>query len=386
MAIKRCTSSINVVEAARIRIKNTFLNGLPVFLSFSAGKDSLVMAHLVLDLIQRGEISADQLIVQFIDEEAIYPCIEETCRQWRKKFLMVGAAFHHYCIEVRHFNCFNSLENDESYICWDSLKQDRWIRQPPEYAIREHPLLRPRLDTYQDFLHRICKKGLNITGIRTAESVQRLSYIASMTDARRKITKHNTLFPIYDWKDTDVWLYLRDNNIELPEIYLYLWQTGHRKQALRVSQFFSVDSARSLVKMNEYYPNLFDRIIRREPNAYIAALYWDSEMFGRSSQKRKALEKGIDEKRDYKAELMKLFANVDAYFTTPAKKVVAGRYRKFVIRASAILEDGDYRDIYEALIKGDPKLRSLRALYKDVHFRYSGNVRLEMGLQKRGQT
>lgn len=43
--------------------------------------------------------------------------------------------------------------------------------------------------------------------------------------------------------------------------------------------------------MNEYYPDLMERIIRREPNAYLAALYWDSEMFGRSSKNRRAIEK-----------------------------------------------------------------------------------------------
>lgn len=59
----------------------------------------------------------------------------------------------------------------------------------------------------------------------------------------------------------------------IPDIYLYLWQAGTRKGQLRVSQFFSVDTARSLVKMNEYYPDLMERVTRREPNAYLAALY-----------------------------------------------------------------------------------------------------------------
>lgn len=77
------------------------------------------------------EVSAEQLIVQFIDEEAIFPCIENTVKEWRRKFLMVGAKFEWYCMEVRHFNCFNQLENDESFICWDSEKADCWVRRPP---------------------------------------------------------------------------------------------------------------------------------------------------------------------------------------------------------------------------------------------------------------
>lgn len=87
MAIKRCESSIDVVEAAKIRIRNVFKNGLPVYMSFSGGKDSLCISDLVMKMIQTGEINPKQLTVQFIDEEAIFPCMEDKVREWRKKFI-----------------------------------------------------------------------------------------------------------------------------------------------------------------------------------------------------------------------------------------------------------------------------------------------------------
>ena len=93
MAIKRYQASIDVVEAAKIRIRNVFRNGLPVYMSFSGGKDSLCLSQMVMNLIQAGEINPAQLIVQFIDEEAIFPCMEEKVREWRKKFILVGAKF-----------------------------------------------------------------------------------------------------------------------------------------------------------------------------------------------------------------------------------------------------------------------------------------------------
>lgn len=328
MAVKRATASITVLEAAKIRLLNIFKNGLPVYMSFSAGKDSLVMAHLVLEMIQQGKINARQLTVQFIDEEAIYPCVEDIAKKWRKKFMIAGAKFEWFCIEVRHYNCFNSLENDESYICWDSTKKELWIRQPPTFAIRTHPKLRPRIDTYQDFLPRISKDGIAIIGNRAAESIQRLLSLASIKSHGHNLSNRGQLFPVYDWKDPDIWRYIYENNIEIPQVYLYLWQTGHSKKQLRISQFFSIDTARSLVKMNEYYPDLMESIIRREPNAYIAAMYWDSEMFGRSSKKRRDLEKDTVQK-DYKAELIKMFNNIDLYFTTPVQKKIADKYRKF---------------------------------------------------------
>lgn len=238
MAVRRCISDIDVVTAAKRRIINVFNNGLPVYMSFSGGKDSLVLSHLVLQLIQQGKINPAQLVVQFIDEEAIFPCIEKTVIEWRKKFMMVGAKFEWYCIEVKHYNCFNELSNDESFICWDSTKQDVWVRQPPPFAIRSQPLLKPRVDAYQDFLPRLCMDGLTIVGIRTAESVQRLQNIATMTKAGKKCTNKKQIFPIYDWTNNDVWLYLKLNKVKIPEIYLYLWQSGTGKGQLRVSQFF----------------------------------------------------------------------------------------------------------------------------------------------------
>ena len=93
MAVKRVRSNLDVVTAARQRIKNVFANGVPVYLSFSGGKDSLVLADLVYKLLQAGEIDPAQLTVLFIDEEAIFDCIEETTKTWRKKFLLAGAKF-----------------------------------------------------------------------------------------------------------------------------------------------------------------------------------------------------------------------------------------------------------------------------------------------------
>lgn len=370
MAVKRCKADIDVVKAAEIRITNVFNNGLPVYMSFSGGKDSLCLAQLVLSLIQRGKINPKQLTVQFIDEEAIFPCIESIVLAWRKKFLLVGAKFEWFCIEVKHFNCFNELSNDETFICWDSLKKDVWVRQPPKFAIREHPLLKPRKDAYQDFLPRICNDGITIVGIRTAESVQRLQNIALMTKVGKSCTNKKQIFPIYDWSNNDVWLYLKEQKVEIPEIYLYLWQSGTGKGQLRVSQFFSIDTAKSLVKMNEYYPDLMERVIRREPNAYLAALYWDSEMFGRKTRTRKELEGKSQNKRDYKAELLVLFSDMDNNFPSAHKRYVAERYRNFFLQVSAIATQKDCQCIYEGLISGDPKLRTFRALYQRVYGRY----------------
>lgn len=190
------------------------------------------------------------------------------------------------------------------------------------------------------------------------------------------MTAKHQIFPIYDWTNNDVWLYLLNEHVEIPDIYLYLWQAGTRKGQLRVSQFFSIDTARSLVKMNEYYPDLMERVIRREPNAYLAALYWDSEMFGRNSATRRSIEADSN-KKDYKAELIKMFNNMDVYFTTEHKRQIASKYRNFFIRVAPIATEKDYKIIYEGLISGDPKLRTYRALFQRIYGRYISEAKRE---------
>ena len=378
MAIKRKKANIDVLQAAMIRIKNAFSNGLPVYMSFSGGKDSLCLADVTIKLIQAGEINAEQLTVQFIDEEAIYKCIEDIVKEWRKKFLIAGAKFEWYCLQVRHYNCFNALENDESFICWDKKKEERWVRRPPVFAIMKHPLLRERVDSYQEFLDKKCSDGMCMVGVRTSESVQRLQNFARITHKGKGSSGRTKIYPIYDWKNADVWKYLYENNINIPEIYMYMWQAGMNRNQMRVSQFFSVDTARSLVRMNEFYPDLMERIIRREPNAYLAALYWDSEMFGRGSRERSCLEEN-EVTKDYRKELNYLFLHFDEHFDTPHKRKVARSYRNFYLTVMNIASSRDMKKIYESLMAGDPKLRNLRALYQNVYTKYVQDAKREAG-------
>lgn len=369
MAVKRIKANIDVVTAARNRIKNVFANGLPVYMSFSGGKDSLVLADITLKLIKAGEIDPKLLIVLFVDEEAIYTSVEETVHEWRKKFLLAGAAFQWWCIEIKHFSAYNQLTADESYTCWDHTKEDAWVRRPPPFALRNHPQLRPGLDNYQSFLPKVTGDGIMLVGVRASESVQRLQYMATMNlGAGSSITSKNMIYPIYDWKTSDVWLYLKNEQVDIPVIYLWMYQAGIKKNQLRICQYFSVDCVGSLIHIAEYEPGLWEKILRREPNAYLAALYWDSELYRRSSKQRRESE----QPKDYKA-LVKhiLFEDPDKYFTTDLTRRVAAQYRKLIAKMDGMIRPRDYRKIYDALMAGDPKLRTLRAINMDIFSSYA---------------
>lgn len=385
MAIRTLEGNMSVVEAAERRILNAFSNGVRVYLSFSAGKDSLCMAHIIYKFIKAGKIDPKQLVVIFIDEEALYPSMEKMARQWRTLFMDCGTEFRWYCLPLKQVSGFQHLANEESWITWEPGQEDVWVRQPPPWAICRSPYLEyPGQMNYQTFCTKITRDGIQIIGVRASESVQRLQYVAAMNIQSNKLSSRNGVAPIYDWKDTDVWLYIKQNNLYFPEAYMDLYRCGVGKHRLRLSQFFATDSCASLRKIAETNPDLWDRIQKREPNAYLTLLYWDSEMFKRTTRKRSKMESN-EPKKDYKAALVDmLFTHPEKYFTNPATRHVASQYRRFYIKNDAVMTDRHRKTMYEALIAGDPKLRSLRALFTTVYTSYANANRAELNAKNGG--
>lgn len=363
--IKRKGLGINVVEAAKMRIENIFKSGQKIYCAISGGKDSIILMDLVYKLIQEGRINPQQLEVQFIDEEVIYDCVVKIVMDWRKKFMLAGVKFEWFAVECRNYNCLNSLEDDENFIAWDRYRRDDWARPMPSFATTMTPYLNPRVDKYQDFLSKNNADGITITGVRAAESVNRLYYIARIM-SQGGITLDKKMYPVYDWRDSDVWKYIKDNNLDFPDVYQYMWEVGTSKKQLRVCNFFSIDTCRSLSKMYEYYPGLMEKVLRREPNAYLVQLYWDTNMFHRSSENRRKLEAGVEDNKDYRALCIDLVNNPQKVFKNPHYIKIAGAYRSAIIKHGEKMNNDHFRRLYEALLAGDTKTRSLRAILTDI--------------------
>jgi len=378
VAVKRLSGSVNVLDAAKQRILNVFDSGLNVALSTSGGKDSIVLTHLVLQLIRAGRINPKQLVVQFCDEEAMHEEVINIVEKQRKIFLAEGVTFNWYCIQVRHYNCFNSLSNDESFITWDAYKKDTWVRPMPKWAIKTHPMLKERMDTYQDFFDKVNQDRISMIGIRAAESIQRLQNLANKShtiDQNDKMINIGKSFPIYDWTDNDVWLYIKQNNLEIPKTYLNLYQIGESRNKLRLSQFFSVDTAKVLVGLSEYDPGLMERVINREPNAYIASVYWGTELFKRKkikyNKKEEAYEKDLKE-LNYKTEVLKYISNPEKHFGDSAVKLrTCKAIKSMIARTSMHMSEPHWKKAYDIINVGDPKMRDVRALYTMIYSDYT---------------
>ena len=368
MAVKSLKTNIPVSVMAEQRIKNVFSNGVKVYMSVSGGKDSIVLFDLVYHLAETGQIDKDLLTVQFIDEEAIFPEVEQTVIEMRQKCLMLGITFNWYCMEFKHYNCFDTLAKNESFITFDRYKEDVWVRQPPKYAIRNHHLLAPRTDSYQDFLTKLNKDGILMTGVRATESIQRRQNIAPSVN-KTTLNGSQTVWPIYDYKDSDIWLHILKRGLTYPKTYTHLYQVGRPRNEMRLSQLFSIDTAKILIEIQEFYPELYEAILKREPNAYLASLYWDTEMFRRSkaNKKRKtteANEKAVEETEDidYDLKIMQMYHNFDKEFTTKSQRKQARIYFIFYLQYHQYLDEALKRTIYNALVGGDPKGRTYRGM------------------------
>lgn len=367
MPVKKMLSSMNVLEAAKGRIRNLFDTGCKVYLSFSSGKDSLCLSSITYDLIREGRIDPKQLTVTFIDEEGLYPSMVEAAERWRKIFARVGVPFLWFCLPFKQVSVIDHLSSSESWITWEPGVE--WMRDPPTWAIMQHPVLRyPGEMNYQTFCTKAFSDGIQMIGLRSVESLTRYQCIA----------KHNMdrpsgkFYPIYDWTDNDVWLYIKEHDLEFPDIYMRLYEAGVSKRQLRLCAFFGDCGTQGLRWIAETDNELWQRIEKREPNAYLVLLYWDSEMFRRSTRKRKELGQDEEDTRDYCA-LCKdmLFLNTDKY--TIAKDTLShlSAWKGLFIKSYGIAQNKHYKKMYEGILYGDPKMRILRILWQEIYTDYN---------------
>lgn len=328
------------------------------------------MSSLTYDLILQGEIDKSLLTIIFVDEEGLYPSMVDAALRWRQKFMAIGVPFIWLCLPMKQVSVIDHLSAAESWITWEPGKEHLWIRDPPPFAVMQHPVMEyPGQMNYQTFCKIAFADGIQMIGLRTSESLTRLQCVA-----RRDMTKigpGDSFYPIYDWKDNDVWLYIRERGLEFPEIYMHLYEAGVQKRNLRLCAFFGDCGTQGLRWIAETDNDLWQRIEKREPNAYLVLLYWDTEMFRRSSSKRKELEKD-EQPKDYRAMCQDLlFINTDKYTIAPDTKKHLRHWRTLFIKTYGVAEQSHYKKMYEGILYGDPKSRILRILWTSIYNDYN---------------
>lgn len=275
---------INVLEAARERISAVFDQFNKIYLSFSGGKDSTVMLHLVMDeAIARG----GKIGLLIVDLEGQYKMTIDhinACVETYKDNLEVFWV----CLPLHLRNAVSVF--DPFWMCWDDEAKDDWIRKIPEGAIFDHG--------YFDFF----EKGMEfeefvplfgewyakgeqcacLVGIRADESLNRYRTIASTKKQRLNDCQWTTkvtdnvfnAYPIYDWKTEDIWTYhgkFRDRRSN--ELYDYMHKAGVALSNQRICQPYGDDQRRGLWLFHLVEPITWAKVVARVSGANSGALY-----------------------------------------------------------------------------------------------------------------
>lgn len=353
---------MSVLEAAEKRILNVFSKHYRVDMCFSGGKDSIALMLVTINTMRKYGIDFKRLSVSFCDEEAIYPDVPNVVEHYRRMILSLGGTFNWLCLPWRHYNCTNTLLDEDSWTCWDIRAKDKWVRTPPPYALRWHPDFKYGM-SYQEFFKEVAAKHDNfvqLVGVRAAESVQRLTSFHRMAYQKRA-SRQYIYNVIYDWKDSDVWKIIKDNNAVFPKTYMNLWRIGAK---LRMSQIFAADTCRAIPKLLVFYPGFYEKLQRRCPNIDIVLLYYDTRLFKSSSQSsrhdvgndeqtmREQIRKGI-------ADGIRNNRNDRGFYNARKAWSKTERYSGLNLAV--------YRHILNMLHGGDAKSRTYRAWMIDLN-------------------
>ena len=109
---------VDVLTAARKRISFTFDNFEKMFISFSGGKDSTVLFHLVMDeAIKRNKIIG----VMLIDFEAQYKYTSDHAMEMFKKYEK-NIEVYWICLPMALRNAVSNFA--PSWTCWDAKRKN----------------------------------------------------------------------------------------------------------------------------------------------------------------------------------------------------------------------------------------------------------------------
>lgn len=275
---------ISVLEAAKNRIAWTFDNFERVYLSFSAGKDSTVMIHMVADEARRRGVKFGCLLV---DLEGQYKLTIEHAR----------AIFDEYsdCIDLYWVCLPIALRNavsvyEPKWICWDDAERENWIRELPEEAIHdleyfdffEHGM---EFEEFVPLFGEWYSQGQScacFVGIRTDESLNRFRTIASTSKIMRDGMQWTTqvtpsvfnIYPIYDWRTKDIWVYHAKNpERRYNQLYDYMHKAGLTIHQQRICQPYGDDQRRGLWLFHLIEPGTWSKVVARVNGANSGSLY-----------------------------------------------------------------------------------------------------------------
>jgi predicted phosphoadenosine phosphosulfate sulfurtransferase len=273
-----------VLEASRERISQVFDNFDRIYISFSGGKDSSVMSHLVLAEAKKRNRKVGFLI---IDLEAQYndtiTHIEHMIEMYKDYIDL-----HWICAELLLRNAVSNYQ--PRWVCWDETKKDIWVRQKPKLAsdLTQYDFYQPKME-FEEFMvifGEWYSKGLTTAafiGIRSDESLHRYRAITSRKDglmfnnwkwSTKVSAKLFNIYPIYDWRTEDIWVFhSRYKDLPHNRVYDKMMMAGVKISQQRLCQPYGDDQRRGLWLYHILEPETWYKLIVRVNGVNSGSLY-----------------------------------------------------------------------------------------------------------------
>lgn len=261
----------DVLTAARERISYLFDNYDNIQLSFSGGKDSTALFHLInAEAIKRNR----KFYLYFQDQEAEYAGTIEMVK-WAMNQPNVIPLWY----QVPMF--MTNAVSQEQLFLWAWGEGEKWVREKDPISIHHIEHRYPK--RFYKFnlwvgqnLAKLPGRSVSIIGLRAEESPNRRFVMFGEDNELfwlRKKKNPNKAYPIIDWSYTDVWKFLIENNLKYNRVYDKMYMLGMNLRYMRVSNLIHEKAYRCLAELQELEPETYDKLEQRLKGVHCAAIY-----------------------------------------------------------------------------------------------------------------
>jgi len=274
----------NVLQASKERISKVFDSFERYYISFSGGKDSTVMTHLVLDEAIKRNKKVGLLI---IDLEAQYQKTIEHIEEIIEKY-KDNIDLHWFCGELLLRNAVSDFQ--PKWTCWDNNNKNIWVREKPDKAsdLSQYDFYVPKME-FEEFMVLFGKwfakdkLTAGFIGIRSDESLHRYRAITSI---KKNLTYNNykwttklnknlfNVYPIYDWRTEDIWIFhSKYKNLCHNKIYDLMTMAGVKLSNQRLCQPYGDDQKKGLWLYHILESNTWYKLLNRVSGVNSGSLY-----------------------------------------------------------------------------------------------------------------
>ncbi|MCB5910343.1 phosphoadenosine phosphosulfate reductase [Streptomyces pinistramenti] len=279
---------IDVLTAARRRIRRVFTDFPVVYTSFSGGKDSGVLLELAAD---EARARGRRLGVLIVDLEAQY--------QHTIDYLHTVLERHADVLDVYWVALPLNLRNAVSqfqpeWTCWEPGLEERWVRPLPEhpgvisdpehfdfyrYGMEFEEFV-PAFGTWLSQQHGGKLTGC-LVGIRSDESINRYRTIARRDKRRFEDLAWTTwisrglynAYPLYDWRTEDIWRFYGKTKAPYNKVYDLMHRAGVSIHQARLCQPYGDDQRQGLWLYHILEPLTWAKVVARVEGVNFGARY-----------------------------------------------------------------------------------------------------------------